>query len=93
MAQPTFVQIPIDLIQYARSLNLSGTQYDLWLYLWSKDPFGDRFVNLSSPEEIAAELGANKRTIQRAAQRLSDVDLFDFQVEQWLVQKYYWLEK
>ncbi len=83
MAQPTFVQIPIDLIQYARSLNLSGTQYDLWLYLWSKDPFGDRFVNIPSPEEIAAELGANKRTIQRAAQRLSDVDLFDFQGSQW----------
>jgi hypothetical protein len=83
MAQATFVQVPIDLIQYVRGLKLSGTQYDLWLYLWSKDPFGDRFIDIPSPEIIAAELGVNPRTIQRAAQRLQDADLFDFQVEAW----------
>jgi hypothetical protein len=83
MTQATFVQIPIDLIKYVRSLKLSGTQYDLWLYLWSKDPWGDRFVEISSPEVIAAELGVNPRTIQRAAQRLQDADLFDFQIEAW----------
>ena len=83
MTQATFVQIPIDLISYVRSLKLSGTQYDLWLYLWSKDPFGDRFVEIPSPEVIAAELGVNPRTIQRAARRLQDADLFDFQIEAW----------
>jgi hypothetical protein len=83
MTQATFVQIPIDLISYARTLKLSGTQYDLWLYLWSKDPFGDRFVEIPSPDAIAAELGVNPRTIQRAAQRLQDADLFDFQIEAW----------
>lgn len=62
---------------------MSGTQYDLWLYLYSRDPYGDRFVEIPSPAEIAVELGVNSRTIQRAAQRLQDADLFDFAIDKW----------
>jgi DNA-binding MarR family transcriptional regulator len=57
MTQTSFVQIPFELINYVRSLKLSGTQYDLWLYLYSCDPYGDRFVEIPSPAEIAVELG------------------------------------
>ena len=81
MTQTSFVQIPFELINYVRSLKLSGTQYDLWLYLYSRDPYGDRFVEIPSPAEIAVELGVNSRTIQRAAQRLQDADLFDFAID------------
>ncbi|MFM7474703.1 MAG: hypothetical protein ACKO2T_02890 [Microcystis aeruginosa] len=83
MTQTSFVQIPFELINYVRSLKLSGTQYDLWLYLYSRDPYGDRFVEIPSPAEIAVELGVNPRTIQRAAQRLQDADLFDFAIDKW----------
>lgn len=83
MTQTSFVQIPFELINYVRSLKLSGTQYDLWLYLYSRDPYGNRFVEIPSPAEIAVELGVNPRTIQRAAQRLQDADLFDFAIDKW----------
>ncbi|MGI0488580.1 hypothetical protein ACN4EK_24485 [Pantanalinema rosaneae CENA516] len=78
-----FVQIPVELITYVRSLNLTGTQYDLWLYLFSLDPYGDRFIAVPSPKEIAAILQVDYRTVERAAQRLADCHLFEFQIEQW----------
>jgi hypothetical protein len=78
-----FVQIPSELIAYVRSLKLTGTQYDLWLYLYSLDPYGDRFVEIPPPKEIAEVLKVDYRTIERAAQRLVDCNLFEFQIERW----------
>ncbi|HEY9670476.1 MAG TPA: hypothetical protein V6D11_03465 [Waterburya sp.] len=83
MIQPTFVQIPLELIRYVRSCKLSGNQYDLWLYFWELDPFGDRWVDIPPPAEIARILNVNERTIRRSAQRLQDLELFDFQIEKW----------
>jgi len=79
----TFVQIPIDLINYVNARKLSGLQYRLWLFLYSLDPFGDRYVPIPSPESIASELNVCARSIQRAAQRLADLDLFDFNIGNW----------
>ncbi len=79
----SFIQIPIALIDYVKLRKLSGIQYTLWLYLYKLDPFGDRYVPIPSPNAIAAELGSSARTIQRAAQRLADLDLFDFNVGSW----------
>ncbi|WP_146141218.1 hypothetical protein [Stenomitos frigidus] len=73
-----FVQILKDLIRYARTLKLTGTQYDRWLYLWKRGPYGDRWVDIPLPVEIAALLSVDPRTVQRAARRLEDCDLFDF---------------
>ena len=78
-----FIQIPIELINYVKAKKLSGLQYSLWLFLYSLDPFGDRFVPIPSPEQIAIELNVCARSIQRAAQRLADLDLFDFNVNTW----------
>lgn len=80
---PSFIQIPIELAQYVRTLKLTGTQYDLWLYLFGLDPYGDRFVEVPPPQEIATLLQVDYRTIQRAAQRLEDCHLFEFQIERW----------
>lgn len=81
----SFVQIPKDLIRYARSCKLTGTQYDLWLYLWECDPYGDRWVKIPPPVEIASLLNVDPRTVQRAARRLQDVHLFEFEIEAWKV--------
>jgi hypothetical protein len=78
-----FVQIPKWLIREARSHKLSGTQYELWLYLWELDPWGTRWVEIPSPIEIAGVLQVDPRTIQRAAQRLNDCELFEFEVKRW----------
>ena len=78
-----FVTIPKTLIEYVRSLKLTGTQYDLWLYLYELDPYGDRWIEIPPPDEIATLLRVDPRTIQRAAQRLDDCQLFEFQIKRW----------
>ena len=57
----SFIQIPIELINYVKAKKLSGLQYSLWLFLYSLDPFGDRFVPIPSPEAIASELNVCAR--------------------------------
>jgi hypothetical protein len=78
-----FIQISRELIDYVRSLKLTGTQYDLWLFLFSLDPYGDRWIEIPPPEKLGNAFGVSDRTIQRAAQRLADCHLFDFQIERW----------
>ncbi|MBD2462296.1 hypothetical protein H6G89_14705 [Oscillatoria sp. FACHB-1407] len=78
-----FVQIPTKLLQYVRSLHLTGTQYDLWLYLYELDPYGNRWIEVPPPAEIAQILQVDPRTIQRCAQRLADCELFEFQINRW----------
>ena len=83
MTQITFAQIPLELIRYVRSCKLTGTQYNLWLYIYEIDPFGDRWQEIPSPAQIASEFGVNERTIERAAQRLRDLRLIDFEIKTW----------
>jgi hypothetical protein len=47
------------------------------------DPYGDRWIDIPSPEELAALFQVDKRTIQSAAQRIMDANLFDFEVKRW----------
>lgn len=79
----TFIQVPLSLIDYIQECQLTSSEYKLWLYLFKLDPFGDRFISLPSPTEIAVQLKLSVRTITRAAQRLQDLALFDFQIHSW----------
>jgi DNA-binding MarR family transcriptional regulator len=78
-AEP-FVTIPCSVIEYVRTLKLTGTQYAFWLYLLVLDPYGDRWIEVPSPSELAPVFKVDIRTLQRAAQRLDDADLFEFEV-------------
>jgi len=78
-----FIRIPASTVAHARTRKLSGLQYELWLYLCELDPFGDRWVDIPAPSEIATVLHCDTRTVERAARRLQDCDLFDFQIETW----------
>jgi hypothetical protein len=80
--EPVIV-IPCSLVRYVRDRKLSGVQYELWLYLYERDPYGNRWIDIPTPAEIAQELGCDPRTVQRAAQRLQDCDLFDFEIKHW----------
>lgn len=82
---PPFVQIPVWLIDYILTLKLTGTQHDLLLLLWKLDPYGDRWVEVPPPNELAVLLGVDARTIQRAARRLEDCDLFEVEIKRWKV--------
>jgi hypothetical protein len=78
------VQIPIQLLQSVRSRHLTGTEYALWLYLYEVAPSGD-FTDIPSPSQIATALNVDPRTIERAARRLEDLNLFTFQIQSWRV--------
>jgi hypothetical protein len=73
------IQLSIELIQNVRSHGLTGTEYALWLYLYELAPSGE-YTNIPAPHEVAALLNVNPRTVERAAQRLEDLNLFSFQV-------------
>lgn len=79
------MQIPVAIIHRILEAKLTGTQHDLLLYLWKLDPYGDQWVEAPPPEEIALLLKVDPRTIQRAAQRLEDCELFEFQIQRWKV--------
>jgi hypothetical protein len=83
ISREPFVVIPASLIAIARNRQLSGTEYSLWLYLYSLDPYGDRWVAIPSPVEISVILGVNPRTVEKAARRLEDCGLFKFQIQSW----------
>jgi hypothetical protein len=85
MSNVTFAQIPLELIRHVRKLKLSGAEYDLWLYLWELDPFGDRWVEIPTPSEIAKHLNVDRRTIQRASNALQEFGLFEFEIKRWRV--------
>ena len=85
MSKVTFAQIPLELIRHVRKLRLSGAEYDLWLYLWELDPFGDRWVEIPTPSEIARQLNVDRRTIQRASNTLQEFGLFEFEIKRWRV--------
>ncbi|MDX2216859.1 MAG: hypothetical protein SFY66_26570 [Oculatellaceae cyanobacterium bins.114] len=78
-----FTQILNEVIQFACSCDLSGTQYKLWLYLCILDPYGDRWVELPTPTEIAIALGIDPVTVKRAARRLNDCGLFEIDLKRW----------
>ncbi len=78
-----FIRLPASTVAYARTRKLSGLQYELWLYLCELDPFGDRWVDIPAPSEVATVLCCDIRTVERAARRLQDCDLFDFQIKTW----------
>lgn len=85
MSKVTFAQIPLDLIRHVRTLKLSGAEYDLWLYLWELDPFGDRWVEIPPPSEIAKHLNVDRRTVQRASSALQEFGLFEFEIKKWRI--------
>ncbi|NJP11414.1 MAG: hypothetical protein HC866_19630 [Leptolyngbyaceae cyanobacterium RU_5_1] len=78
-----FVTIPVSLLQYVRQRKLTGLQYELWLYLYELDPYGKRWIDVPPPEEIAIALHCDHRTVQRAAVKLQDCGLFDFEIKAW----------
>ena len=78
------IQITVELLQTVRSHGLTGTEYALWLYLYELAPSGS-FTDIPSPHELAAALNVTSRTIERAARRLQDLNLFTFQIQSWRV--------
>jgi hypothetical protein len=74
------IVIPVSAVKRARGL--SGGQYDLWLYLYVLDRYG-KGIEVPPPEDIGKELGCHARTVFRNSQRLTDRELFEFEIKRW----------
>jgi hypothetical protein len=69
--------------EMARTLreNLTLSEWRLWSYLITLDPFGDRYHQLPPMVEVLAEVGISKASFYRAIAKLQELELFDFQSE------------
>ena len=61
--------------------NLTITEWKLWSYLITLDPFGDRYHELPPLVDVLSEVGISKASFYRALARLQELNLFDFQAE------------
>jgi DNA-binding transcriptional regulator YhcF (GntR family) len=78
----SYVRIPPEAFAIARK-ELTKAQYDVWTYLCEIDLYGDRLRSMPSPAKIAADLGLHERTVTRATDKLQDVGLFSFEIQEW----------
>ena len=81
MTAVTYAKIPIEAL--ARARDLTKCQYQIWLYLWECDPFGNSWKHLPTPKQIAAALGMTDRTAKVACARLEELGLFNFRITKW----------
>lgn len=61
-----------------RELNLTKSEWKIWSYLITLDPYGDRYVTLDTLT-IMEQCEISKATFYRAIAKFQDHNLFDFQ--------------
>ena len=59
--------------------NLTASEWKLWSYLVTLDPFGDGYVEAPPTLTILSECDISKATFYRAIAKFQDLKLFDFQ--------------
>jgi len=78
--QPFFKLSP-SMTKKLRESSLTASDWKLWSYLVTLDPFGDRYVQMPDVDIILDECGISKTAFYRAKAKLLELDLFEFQVE------------
>ena len=71
-----FVPLTQAAIKKLRSSKLTGRQYDLLLFFWEQDKFGDRWVEFN-PVEIMKSLGISKGCYYEAIAKLVKLGLLE----------------
>ncbi|MFM8294645.1 MAG: hypothetical protein ACKN9E_08880 [Microcystaceae cyanobacterium] len=59
--------------------NLTLSEWKLWSYLVTLDPFGDQYQALPQVPSILEKCDISKATFYRAIAKLQNLELFDFQ--------------
>jgi hypothetical protein len=62
-----------------RDLKLTAAEHNLFNYLATVDPFGDRYVDMPDVLTILSELNISKATFYRAIAKFQEHNLIDFQ--------------
>ncbi len=84
------VQIPGALVDVAIVNKLTAAEWSLWLYLQRINPFADFtkdnepiYRDIPSPSKLAVILGRDRKTIERAGQRLNELGLYRIRPKSW----------
>ena len=74
-----FCQLPVSLLAQAIQYKLSGSDWNIWVYLLALDPFGDRPIEIH-PAAIAQELGISLPQVRRSIKKLCSLGLYLIEV-------------
>ncbi len=84
------VQIPGALVDAAIANKLTAAEWSLWFYLQRITPFADFtrdgepiYRSVPSPTNLAVILGRDRKTIERAGQRLNKLGLYCLRAKSW----------
>ena len=61
-----------------RQASLTASEWKLWSYLITLDPFGDRYMEMPDVLTIMSECGMSKASVYRAMSKFQHLELFDF---------------
>ncbi|MFE4108393.1 hypothetical protein [Almyronema epifaneia] len=75
-----YYQLTSETAWKLRQADLTRSEWELWSYLVTLDPFGDRYNQLPALVEVLAAVDISKATFYRAIAKLQEHGLFDFQV-------------
>jgi hypothetical protein len=75
-----FYQTPNHMAVKAIQAKLTSADWCVWSYLQMLDPFGDRFVDIPNPQEIAAIVGLSEKSVKRSIHKLEELGFYDTQI-------------
>ena len=75
-----FFKFTSNIAEFLRD-NLTLSEWKLWSYFATLDPFGNNYVELPPLTQILAECGISERTFYRASAKFKELELFDFQYD------------
>ncbi len=73
-----FFKLTSEMSDFLRE-NLTLSEWKLWSYLVTLDPFGDQYQSLPPVLTILEKCNISKATFYRAIAKFQDLELFDFQ--------------
>jgi DNA-binding Lrp family transcriptional regulator len=75
-----FYQTPNHMAVKAIQAKLTSADWCVWSYLQMIDPFGDRFVDIPNPQEIAETVGLSEKSVKRSIHKLEELGFYDTQI-------------
>ncbi|WP_066425123.1 hypothetical protein [Anabaena sp. 4-3] len=75
-----FYQTPNHMAMKAIRAKLTSADWCVWSYLQMIDPFGDRFVDIPNPREIAEIVGLSEKSVKRSIHKLEELGFYDTQI-------------
>jgi len=75
-----FYQTPNHMAVKAIQAKLTSADWCVWSYLQMLDPFGDRFVDIPNPQQIAEIVGLSEKSVKRSIHKLEELGFYDTQI-------------